>query len=60
MATAKKWTPKDLEEAIRDVQEGKCSVRAAAARHDVPKSTLHDHVSMKVNKISKPGPSPIL
>ena len=63
MATARKrgnWKFEDLERVVEEVREGKVSVREAAAKYCVPKSTVHDHSSMKVKQISRPGPPPVL
>ena len=45
MASAKRrnWKVEDLEKAVEEVKEGKLTVRAAAMKYDVPKSTIHDH-----------------
>ena len=46
MACARKsvnWAFEDLEKAVGEVQEGLLSVREAAAKYSVPKSTIHDH-----------------
>jgi len=48
MSRSTKWSSKDLEAALRDVQDRKVPVRMAAATHGVPKSTLYDYASGKV------------
>ena len=63
MTTARKqrnWKSEDLERAAEEVREGKVSVRKAAAKYCVPKSMVHDHSSLKVKQVSRPGPSPVL
>ena len=42
------------------MQEGKLSVGEAAKKYSIPKSTVHDHSSMKVKQVSRPGPSTVL
>ena len=54
-----KWTLESLEEALEEIQQGKLSVRAAASKYDIPKSTIHDHVKHH-DREARPGPSPIL
>ena len=41
-------------------KEGKLSVRGASMKYGIPRSTIHDHASLKVKKMSNPGPSPVL
>ena len=63
MGTARKWRKwksEDLERAAEEVREGKVSVREAAAKYCIPKSMVHDHSSLKVKQVSRPGPSPVL
>ena len=63
MACARKsvnWAFEDLEKAVGEVQEGLLSVREAAAKYSVPKSTIHDHACLKVKQDSCPGPAPVL
>ncbi len=56
----RKWDSDDLKKAIEDVQEGRLSIRRAALKYGVPKSTLHDHASHRVEPLSRPGPPPVL
>lgn len=63
MATGRKrgnWKMEDLEKATEEVKEGKLSVREAAQKYSIPKSTVHDHSSSKVKEVSRPGPAPVL
>ncbi len=63
MASARKrgnWAFEDLEKATEEVQEGKLSVRGAAGKYGIPRSTIHDHASLKVKGVSRPGPKPVL
>jgi len=39
-----KWNENQMKEAIKCVSEGKLSIRLAAERYNVPKSSLHDRV----------------
>ena len=41
--------------ALKEVAEGSLTVRRAALQYDVPKSTLHDRVSGKVDPGAKVG-----
>ena len=50
------WRKESLTEACKAVAEGELSVRKAAEQYDVPRSTLHDHVSGKVAMGSRSGP----
>ena len=44
-------TADNLQKAIAEVQGGQArSMRAAALKYGIPKSTLHDHLSGKVKK----------
>ena len=55
-----KWSLNDVAAAVKDVREKKLSVRAVAAAHGIPKSTLFDYASGKVEIGSKRGPDTIL
>ncbi|CAG5036361.1 unnamed protein product [Parnassius apollo] len=46
-----KWDENKMKEAVKNVMEGKLSVRQAADRFDVPRSSLHDR--LKVLKSGK-------
>ena len=61
MACAKKrgrWDIDNLEKAIREVQDRNLSVREAAKKYSIPKSTIHDHIGGR--PVSRPGPAPVL
>ena len=63
MAMKKKrgnWKFEYLEKATEEVREGKLSVRAAERKYAIHQSTIHDHASLKVTKVSRPGPPPVL
>lgn len=51
-----KWTLDNLE---KEVKEGRLSIRAAASKYGVPRSTVHDHLTYHEPGV-KPGPAPIL
>ena len=48
-----KSRPIDIAKATREVKEGKLSLRAVAKKYDMPTSTLHDHVTGKVEGTSR-------
>ena len=54
------WASDDLQRATIEVPEGKLSVRGASMKYGIPRSTIHDHASLKMKKVSHPGPSPVL
>ena len=41
------WTSDQLQKAVSDIERGVGSLREAARAWNVPKSTLHDHLSQK-------------
>lgn len=53
------WRVENLDKAFQDVRENQLSVRAAAQKYEVPKSTLHDHLNSHEPQ-GKPGPAPVL
>lgn len=55
------WKIESLEKAIVAVEKG-TSIRRAAEMHGIPRSTLHDHISGRVDRFqhAKPGPCPYL
>ena len=55
-----RWSSKDLEAALRYVQERNVPVKMAAAAHGIPKSMLYDDASGRVEFGSKCGPNTIL
>ena len=52
----KQWTDSRMEKACQAVQSGGLTVRRAAEQYFVPKSTLHDHVSGRVQAGANSGP----
>ena len=55
----KSWNDVCMQKAVKAVEEG-VSIRVAADKYSVPRSSLHDRVSGKVGFQSHPGPSPYL
>ena len=41
---ATKWTQEDMSKAIQDVSDTKMSIRKAALKHAVPRTTLQNHL----------------
>ena len=58
--TKKEWSADCLAKALEDVQENKLSLRAAAAKHGVPRSILHDYVVGKSKVGCTSGPDTVL
>ena len=56
MAQSKKWRTEDLRTALQDLQTNKKSIRVVAAAYGIPKSTLFNYASGKVEIGSKQGP----
>lgn len=52
----RKWNHSALQKACQEVNEGCMSVRSAAEEYDIPRSTLHNHVTGKVVFDAKSGP----
>ena len=48
--TTPTWTDDQLRSAIKEVSDGVSSVRAAAIKYGIPKSSLHDHLTGKSTK----------
>ncbi len=55
-----KYNKADLEEAVGLIKAGKISIRKAAGRYNIPKSTLSDHVSGKILPGAKAGKTPAI
>ena len=49
------WDDASMSKAVVAVEQGGDSIRRAADKYGVPRSTLHDHVSGKVEHGAKPG-----
>ena len=55
----KQWTEETMREAVKAVKENKLPVRRVAHQFGIPKSSLQDRVSGKVDRVGKsPGRSP--
>ena len=54
------WEQESLDAAVAAVEVDGVSIRRAAMLYSVPKSTLYDHVSGRVDRQAKPGPKPYL
>ena len=49
---------KDLRNAVEEVKSGTgVSIRGTAQKYGIPRSTLHDHVSGRHEKVGKGGPT---
>ena len=58
MAKKTSNTADNLQKAIAEVQGGQArSMRAAALKYGIPKSTLHDHLSGKSKKVGAGSPT---
>ena len=44
------WSDRQLEAAMEEVHARKSSIRAAAWKYGIPRSSLHDHISGKATK----------
>lgn len=53
------WSADSMYKAIKAVEEG-ASIRVAAEKYSVPKTSLHDRVSGKVDIDARPGPNAYL
>jgi len=57
---ATKWTQEDMSKAIEDVKESTLSIRKAAVKHTVPRTTLRNHILGTVQSGARPGPPTVL
>ena len=57
---AVRWKEEDLIKAIEEVQDRQSLVRKAAEKYGIPKSTLYDYLTNKVEIGARPGPDPVL
>ena len=56
----KLWDKENMEMAVAILEKGEVSIRRAAKIYNIPRSTLHDRVSGRINIDSKPGKKPYL
>ena len=49
-----------MQKAITAIEQEGVSLRQAAEMYEIPRSTLHDHVTGQVEHGALPGPSPYL
>ena len=56
----RKWSDEAMQNAVTAVENEGISLRQAAEMYKIPRSTLHDHVTGKVEHGALPGPSPYL
>jgi len=54
-----KWSNESMEAAIKAVANG-CGVKRAALEHSVPRTTLQDRITGRVQHGSRPGAKPYL
>lgn len=60
MPGPKKYTEEDIPAAVVDVRNNELSIRKAAAKYNVPKSSISDRLTGKVIEGSKWGSKPVL
>ena len=56
----KQWTNEQMEKAMKAVASGECGVNRAALDYGVPRTTLKDRLSGRVEHGRKPGQAPYL
>ena len=56
----KQWSNETMEAAISSVVDENTPILRAARKHGIPKSTLHDRISGKVEHGKKPGPKQLV
>ena len=56
----KAWGEQTLVLALHDLKYGKISFRQASAKYGIPKSTLNDYATGKIQVGWRPGPQPVL
>ena len=54
------WTNEAMQKAVAAVEDGGESIRLVSEKYGIPRSTLHDHISGRVEHGSKPGREPYL
>ena len=58
--STKRWDEDTLLTAVEEIKQGKLSYRKAELEYGIPKSTLCDHVTGKVEIGRRQGPKPVL
>ena len=54
------WSPEAMAAAISEVKSGRLSIHKASTMYQIPKSTLHDNVTVKVQEGASNGKPPVL
>ena len=60
MGPRRQWSDEDMQNAITAVEQNGISLRHASEMYGVPRTTLHDHVTGRVEHGVLPGPKPYL
>lgn len=56
----RRWSPESMAAAVNEVKNGFLSLLKASKKYNVPKSTLHDHVTDRVKEGAVNGKTPVL
>nr|XP_034317011.1 uncharacterized protein LOC117686289 [Crassostrea gigas] len=56
----RRWSPESMAAAVNEVKNGFLSLLKASKKYNVPKSTLHDHVTDRVKDGAVNGKTPVL
>ena len=56
----RKWSDEAMQKAMTAVEREGASLRQASEMFAIPRSTLHDHVSGRIEHGALPGPNPYL
>jgi transposase-like protein len=54
------YSPEDLARAVNEVKNGSMSLKMAASEYNIPKPTLHHHISGVRGKSKTGGRSPVI
>ena len=54
------WTDDAMQKAVTAVEQEGISLRQAAEMYGIPRSTLHDHITGRIELGALPGPKPYL
>ena len=60
MGPRRQWSDEDMQNAITAVEQNGISLCHASEMYGVPRTTLHDHVTGRVEHGVLPGPKPYL